>query len=79
MRMNSLKSPWNQSRSWSASQSGIIRTLKFTPKQRHDSKAQNPMSIDYTVDENDYRTPNVAPANMKHQYLGPEICKFVFI
>ncbi|XP_074346839.1 ABC transporter G family member STR2-like [Apium graveolens] len=91
---NSVRSPWNQSRSWSASQSGIIRTLKFTPRQQNGNKTQNPMSSspsyytysseilaagtptphssDYTVDENDYRTPNVAPANMKHQYLGPK-------
>lgn len=40
---NSVRSPWNQSRSWSASQSGIIRTLKFTPRQQNDSKNQNPM------------------------------------
>lgn len=41
---NSVRSPWNQSRSWSASQSGIIQTLRFTPSsQRTDNKAHNPM------------------------------------
>lgn len=40
---NSLRSPWNQSKTWSTSQSGIIRTLKFTPRQHNESKTQNPM------------------------------------
>lgn len=42
---NSLRSPWNQSRSWSASQSGIVHTLRFTPSsQRTDNKPQHSMT-----------------------------------
>ncbi|CAK9155662.1 unnamed protein product [Ilex paraguariensis] len=39
----SVRSPWNQSRSWSASQSGFMQTLGFTPsRQRNDHRTQNP-------------------------------------
>ncbi|KAK2986694.1 hypothetical protein RJ640_010919 [Escallonia rubra] len=41
---HSVRSPWNTSRSWSASQSGFMQTLKFTPsRQPHGQKMLNPM------------------------------------
>lgn len=37
-----------------------------------------PHSSDYTVNENDYLTPNIAPANMKYQHLGPKFANSFF-
>lgn len=40
---HSVRSPWNNSRSWSASQSGIMEALKFTPsRQKTEAKTKNP-------------------------------------
>lgn len=40
---HSVRSPWNNSRSWSASQSGIANTLRFTPsRMRNNPRTQNP-------------------------------------
>ncbi|KAA8531480.1 hypothetical protein F0562_006167 [Nyssa sinensis] len=97
---HSVRSPWNQSRSWSASQSGIVQTLSFTPsrQQRTDRKMETPMSAspgyytyskeilpatptphssDYTVNENDYLTPNIAPT-VGYQHLGPKFANSFF-
>ncbi|KAF5749718.1 hypothetical protein HS088_TW03G00043 [Tripterygium wilfordii] len=43
---HSVRSPYNNtSKSWSASHSGIVQTLRFTPsRRRNDPKMQNPMS-----------------------------------
>ncbi|KAF8377421.1 hypothetical protein HHK36_030798 [Tetracentron sinense] len=42
---HSLRSPWSSSRSWSASHSGVMETLRFTPsRHRTDRKMPNPMS-----------------------------------
>lgn len=94
---NSVKSPWNTSRSWS--QSGVMRALKFTPT-RHPTERRNqntlsplsgyytsssdmfqgtptPHSSDYTVNENDYRTP-VPQNNMAYQHLGPKFANNYF-
>ncbi|KAJ0041499.1 hypothetical protein Pint_27769 [Pistacia integerrima] len=90
---HSVRSPYNNSSSrspWSASQSGIVQTLRFTPSsQRNDRKMQNPMSSspgyytyssemlagtptphssDYTVNENDYLTPDIAPKNATQHF-----------
>jgi ABC-type multidrug transport system ATPase subunit len=42
---HSVRSPFNNtSRSWSASHSGVVQTLRFTPsRQRNDKTIQNPM------------------------------------
>ncbi|XP_031281612.1 ABC transporter G family member 17-like [Pistacia vera] len=90
---HSVRSPYNNSSSrspWSASQSGIVQTMRFTPSsQRNDRKMQNPMSSspgyytyssemlagtptphssDYTVNENDYLTPDIAPKNATQHF-----------
>ncbi|KAK9284334.1 hypothetical protein L1049_023505 [Liquidambar formosana] len=42
---HSLRSPYYSSKSWSASQSGVVQELRFTPsQQRTDRKMQNPVS-----------------------------------
>ncbi|KAJ7943800.1 ABC transporter-like protein [Quillaja saponaria] len=41
---HSVRSPYNTSKSWSDSHSGVIQTLKFTPSRKmNDPKTQNPM------------------------------------
>ncbi|KAG6766634.1 hypothetical protein POTOM_027802 [Populus tomentosa] len=95
---HSVGSPFNNtSRSWSASHSGVVQTLGFTPSRlRNDTSIQNPMSSspgyytfsseilpgtptphssDYTVNENDYLTPNV-PQNT--HLLGPKFANSLF-
>ncbi|KAI9390839.1 hypothetical protein POPTR_007G004800v4 [Populus trichocarpa] len=95
---HSVRSPFNNtSRSWSASHSGVVQTLRFTPsRQRNDKTIQNPMSSspgyytfsseilpgtptphssDYTVNENDYLTPNVP---QKTHLLGPKFTNSFF-
>ncbi|KAK6923226.1 ABC transporter family G domain [Dillenia turbinata] len=90
---NSIRSPG--SRSWSASQSGIVQTLRLTPSHpRTDRKLHNPMnkspagyyanssdilpgtptphSSDYTVNEDDYLTPNVTQNSRAHHHLVPK-------
>lgn len=37
-----------------------------------------PHSSDYTVNENDYLTPNIAPTTMKYQHLGPKFSNSFF-
>ncbi|KAF8411322.1 hypothetical protein HHK36_003869 [Tetracentron sinense] len=96
----SLRSPRASPRSWSASHSGIMETLRFTPSRlRTDRKMQNPMSSspgyytysneilsgtptphssDYTVVENDYLTPNIAPSTMVRHHLGPKFANSFF-
>lgn len=39
----SLRSPYNSSRSWSASHSGIVQTLRFTPSRQRTDRKMNPM------------------------------------
>lgn len=42
---HSLRSPWNSSKSWSASHSGVLQTLGFSPAtQRADHRNPNPIS-----------------------------------
>ncbi|XP_059624756.1 ABC transporter G family member STR2-like [Cornus florida] len=96
---HSVRSPWNTSRSWSASQSGVMQTLKFTPtRQRTGHNLETPMSSspgyytyskeilsgtptphssDYTVNENDYLTPNIAPTKSS-QHAGPKFANSFF-
>ncbi|KAK0604274.1 hypothetical protein LWI29_014008 [Acer saccharum] len=98
---HSVRSPYNNNSisSWSASHSGIVQTLRFTPSsQRIAQKRQNPMSSspgyyaysseilagtptphssDYTVNENDYLTPGIAP-NSAAQHLGPKFTNNFF-
>ncbi|WJZ91753.1 hypothetical protein VitviT2T_010798 [Vitis vinifera] len=89
---HSLRSPYNYSRSWSASHSGIVQTLRFTPSRQRTDRKMNPMSAspgytrsndilegtptphssDYTVNESDYLTPNIAPKAAAYQHLGPK-------
>lgn len=41
---HSLRSPWNSSKSWSASHSGVLQTLGFSPAtQRADHRNPNPI------------------------------------
>ncbi|XAR71425.1 hypothetical protein NMG60_11028675 [Bertholletia excelsa] len=95
---HSLRSPWNSSRSWSASQPGFVQNLRFTPSGQMNDRRMDislssspgyytysreilpgtptPHSSDYTVNEDDYRTPNV-PA-MAHSHLGPKFANSFF-
>ncbi|PSS30633.1 ABC transporter G family member 17 like [Actinidia chinensis var. chinensis] len=101
---HSLRSPWNNSRSWSASHSGVAHMLRLTPsRQRSNQKTEislssspgyytssndilaggtpTPHSSDYTVNENDYLTPNnLAPAVAAHHryHLGPKFANSFF-
>ncbi|KAK6923877.1 ABC-2 type transporter [Dillenia turbinata] len=90
---SSIRSPG--SRSWSASQSGIVKTLRFTPSHPGTERkllnhmnhspvgyyansndilpgTLTPHSSDYSVNEDDYLTPNVKQNNMAHYHLGPK-------
>ncbi|KAL3526956.1 hypothetical protein ACH5RR_011612 [Cinchona calisaya] len=91
---NSVRSPWNTSRSWT--QSGVMQALKFTPTRQQHPDHRNPMSpspgfytyssdmlqgtptpqsSDYTVNENDYLTPDIAPS-MSSLHLGPKFVNY---
>ncbi|KAK2656668.1 hypothetical protein Ddye_009720 [Dipteronia dyeriana] len=98
---HSVRSAYNNNSrsSWSASHSGIVQTLRFTPSsQRNTQKRQHPMSSspgyytysseilagtptphssDYTVNENDYLTPDIAP-NSAAQHLCPKFANNFF-
>ncbi|OVA15230.1 ABC transporter-like [Macleaya cordata] len=98
---HSVRSPWNSSRSWTASQSIVMDSLKFTPWHKTDRKMHNPMSTsspgyytysseilagtptphssEYTVNENDYFTPNLAPSYVARHHLGPKFANSFFI
>ncbi|PWA78943.1 pigment precursor permease, P-loop containing nucleoside triphosphate hydrolase [Artemisia annua] len=95
---HSVRSPWNNSKSWS--QSGIMQSIKLTPtRQRNVQKTPHPISAspgyytyssdilagtptphssDYTVNEDDYRTPNNAPDAAKYSLLGPKFANSFF-
>ncbi|KAJ9564445.1 hypothetical protein OSB04_000411 [Centaurea solstitialis] len=97
---HSVRSPWNNSKSWS--QSGIMQSLKLTPnRQQSDQKTPHPVSAspsyytyssdilartptphssDYTVNEDDYLTPNNnAPNAAKYNHLGPKFANSFFV
>ncbi|XP_027075610.2 ABC transporter G family member STR2-like [Coffea arabica] len=97
---NSVRSPWNTSRSWT--QSGIMQALKFTPTRQHPDhrlpmssspgyytyythssdmlqSTPTPHSSDYTVNENDYLTPDVAPDKRAYLHLGPKFSNSFFL
>nr|XP_043639070.1 ABC transporter G family member STR2-like [Erigeron canadensis] len=85
---HSVRSPWNNSKSWS--QSGILQSVKLTATSKrtpHSTSASpgyytyssdiivgtpTPHSSDYTVNEDDYLTPNNAPNAAKYNHLGPK-------
>uniref|UniRef100_F6HCS3 ABC transporter domain-containing protein n=1 Tax=Vitis vinifera TaxID=29760 RepID=F6HCS3_VITVI len=73
---HSLRSPYNSSRSWSASHSGIVQTLSASPGYTRSNDilegTPTPHSSDYTVNESDYLTPNIAPKAAAYQHLGPK-------
>ncbi|EOX91861.1 hypothetical protein QUC31_003329 [Theobroma cacao] len=97
----SVRSPYNNtSMSWSASHSGLVHQLIFTPtRQRTDKKSPNPMSSspgyytsssdilpgtptphssDYTVNEDDYLTPDHAAKKISVQHLSPKFANSFF-
>ncbi|KVI02752.1 AAA+ ATPase domain-containing protein [Cynara cardunculus var. scolymus] len=95
---HSVRSPWNNSKSWS--QSGIMQSLKLTPNRPHSDQrtphpasaspgyytyssdivagTPTPHSSDYTVNEDDYLTPNNAPNAAKYNHLGPKFANSFF-
>ncbi|XP_004299924.1 PREDICTED: ABC transporter G family member 17-like [Fragaria vesca subsp. vesca] len=91
----SSRSPYNTSRSWTATNSGVVERIhsRFTPSRKpKDLNMQSPMSAspgynysseiihstptphssDYTVNENDYLTPEYDPNASSHHNLGPK-------
>ncbi|CAN4090732.1 unnamed protein product [Withania somnifera] len=98
---HSVRSPWNTSKSWSASRSGVLQSIGFSPARRNDHTSPSvmgsspgcyaysseiiqstptPHSSDYTVNENDYLTPNDLAAHTNHSFhdLGPKFANSFF-
>ncbi|XP_009768119.1 ABC transporter G family member STR2-like isoform X2 [Nicotiana tabacum] len=98
---HSVRSPWNTSKSWTASQSGVLKSLVFSPARRNHPKSPSimgsspgcyaysveivqstptPHSSDYTVNENDYLTPNDLTPHNNHSIhdLGPKFANSFF-
>ncbi|XP_071704322.1 ABC transporter G family member STR2-like [Rutidosis leptorrhynchoides] len=94
---HSVRSPWNNSKTWSPSV--IMQSINLTPTRKrsdqrtphHASEAPyytyssdiiagtpTPHSSDYTVNEDDYRTPKNAPNGSKYNHTGPKFSNSFF-
>ncbi|KAK6781378.1 hypothetical protein RDI58_023562 [Solanum bulbocastanum] len=99
---HSVRSPWNTSKSWSASRSGVLQSIGFSPARCNDHRSPSvmgsspgcyaysteivqstptPHSSDYTVNENDYLTPNDFAHDISHSFhdLGPKFANSFFL
>ncbi|CAI9785386.1 unnamed protein product [Fraxinus pennsylvanica] len=91
---HSFRTPRNSSRSWSTSHSLIytpsrqhndhraISRMSASPDYTYSSEilqgTLTPHSSEYTVNENDYRTPSMEPNAMVYQNLGPKFANSFF-
>ncbi|XP_070047793.1 ABC transporter G family member STR2-like [Nicotiana tomentosiformis] len=62
---HSLRSPWNSSKSWSASHSGVLQTLGFSPA-RHRTDHRNPNPISSSPGDYAYTSENYLSTTTPH-------------
>ncbi|KAK1422096.1 hypothetical protein QVD17_24980 [Tagetes erecta] len=78
---HSVRSPWNNSKSWT--QSGIMQSIRLTPTRYTNSRnilagSPTPHDSDYTVNEDDYITSSMAADASNNHHLGPKFMNSFF-